>query len=269
MKTNSIMTGARSTGRYWVAAAIFGMACVGRSYAADPVFTVAKENADVESSFTLDFGVFGGESVGQISRTDLVMKLQFEAVPGTSQFLAYEQDVASLTLPGGIETGAIRVEIVQSNNVSFDFDPMTRSGEFTTDDIYAVHFEGDLSPFGIVSPFVLPSMSTGTLIFDDGSDTTGRIEMQWEGEGLIGQPPNAIPFFYTCLVHTLFVVPGTADFDGDADVDLTDFGFFQGCFAGEGQQYVAPICELADFDRDGDVGISDYPVYHNHVTGAQ
>lgn len=50
------------------------------------------------------------------------------------------------------------------------------------------------------------------------------------------------------------------DFDGDGDIDLQDFGFFQNCFTGP----TAPIkegCERADLDHNGHVDSHDYDLF--------
>ena len=233
--------------------------------AAAPDYAIAHNNPDPQavSSFTLDFGDFGGETQAIISETDIVMRYEFAAQNGTSRFLDYDQNVDSLTLPGGLETGAIRIEILESENVSFEFDPNTGIGEFVTNDVYAVHFEGEI---GIESPFVMPASSNGQIIFD--GDDHGRIEMQWEGEGLLGDDPQtAIPFFYTCLIRTVFSIAEQGDFDGDSRIGLVDFGFFQLCYSGNDQAYPDGVCEMADFDRDGDVDEIDYPVFHGLAAG--
>jgi hypothetical protein len=66
------------------------------------------------------------------------------------------------------------------------------------------------------------------------------------------------------------VVLNPADFDGDGDVDLTDFAAFGQCFAGAGNP-PAPGCPAgvdADFDNDGDVDLSDFATFAQNYTGA-
>jgi len=62
------------------------------------------------------------------------------------------------------------------------------------------------------------------------------------------------------------------DFEGDADVDLFDFGYFQQCFNGPAAP--APwsppsqTCQaIFDFDSDTDVDITDYGAFLDAVTG--
>mgnify|MGYP005837764001 CR=1 FL=1 len=50
----------------------------------------------------------------------------------------------------------------------------------------------------------------------------------------------------------------TADFDGDGDVDLVDFGVFQGCFNGPNRPPARSDCSRADFEGDGDVDLVDF-----------
>ncbi len=49
-----------------------------------------------------------------------------------------------------------------------------------------------------------------------------------------------------------------ADFDGDCDVDLDDFGFYQACLSGPGTPQTDPDCQPADLDGDNDVDLDDF-----------
>jgi hypothetical protein len=49
-----------------------------------------------------------------------------------------------------------------------------------------------------------------------------------------------------------------SDFDGDGDVDLSDYGVFLGCYNGPNQAPGAAACDEADADDDGDVDLADY-----------
>ena len=60
------------------------------------------------------------------------------------------------------------------------------------------------------------------------------------------------------------------DFDGDGDVDLTDFTQFQLCFGGSNVP-PAPTCPPgvdADCDGDGDVDLADFLIFQNNFTGS-
>jgi hypothetical protein len=71
-------------------------------------------------------------------------------------------------------------------------------------------------------------------------------------------------FFYL----TLGLEPGTpADFDDDSDVDLVDFGVFQGCFNGPNRPYAQTNCADVDFDHDNDVDLVDFGVFQGCFNG--
>jgi len=57
------------------------------------------------------------------------------------------------------------------------------------------------------------------------------------------------------------------DFDHDGDVDLGDFGFFQGCFNGPNRPPRQAGCEQADADDDNDVDLTDYGVFQGCFNG--
>jgi len=57
------------------------------------------------------------------------------------------------------------------------------------------------------------------------------------------------------------------DFDHDGDVDLGDFGFFQGCFNGPNRPPRQAGCEQADADDDGDVDLADQAVFQGCFNG--
>src|SRR3990170_861638 len=69
--------------------------------------------------------------------------------------------------------------------------------------------------------------------------------------------------------------PGAAprllgDFDGDGDVDLSDFTQFQLCFGGSNNP-PAPTCPPgvdADLDGDGDVDLADFLIFQQNFTGS-
>jgi len=229
---------------------------------AEPIYLAATADPGAPNTFSLDFGVFGGVSSASISRTDYALELDSEA--RTARFVDYRQEVAPLLLPGGISTGAIFVTITESGSGTVD----ESAGAFTTDDLYAVYFEGDLSAYQLKSPVLLPGASTGTVYFHDAE--SGTISMEWTGQGQLlnpFDPKNPIAFFYVCRVNTEFVVPGPGDVDGDVDVDLKDVALFQNCFSGADAAYAIDRCAMADYDHDGDVDLSDYPLVHQNATG--
>ena len=172
----------------------------------DPIRVESQTNLAMESAFTLDFGEFGDIDglgplrTGVISATD--MELSIDPDIGFARFTRYDQDVAPLILPGGFDTGNIRVLLVRGSS-SGTFNPLT--GVFVTNEEYAIYFEGDLSAFGLESPVILASSSTGVLSFDD--VTLGSVSLEWNGESTIGSGEFAVPFTYTCVVNNQFV-PG-------------------------------------------------------------
>jgi hypothetical protein len=149
--------------------------------------------------FTLNFPPeYGGPRSGLISATDFV--LGYDDLAGTAQFESYFQNIDSIELPGGVQTGAITVTVVPGTS-SGTFDVNT--GQFSTSEDYSITFENDLSMFGLVSPVVLPSGSTGLVDF-----ANLRIGQEWAGDGAIGNPSdpkNPIDFAYVCVVNTTFV----------------------------------------------------------------
>ncbi|MBN1492189.1 MAG: hypothetical protein JXA69_19915, partial [Phycisphaerae bacterium] len=63
-------------------------------------------------------------------------------------------------------------------------------------------------------------------------------------------------------------LPGvSADFDGDDDVDMTDFGLFQMCFNGPNRAPAENDCDAPDLDGDGDVDMTDFGVFQACFNG--
>jgi hypothetical protein len=53
-------------------------------------------------------------------------------------------------------------------------------------------------------------------------------------------------------------IGGAGDFDGDSDVDASDFTQFAACFTGPGGGPIGPGCTAGDFDGDDDVDCDDW-----------
>ncbi len=172
---------------------------------ARPIAVVNQENPNEVSSFTLDFGEAGGIASSLIARTDYELEVDPDAA--TARFASYYQEVEPLLLPGGFSTGNIIIEVVDESSAGF-FDVMT--GEFTTSEMYAIYFDGDLSAFGLESPVLLPSASSGTVQLN-GIDG-GSISMAWDGASTLRNPfdpSTEIGFTYTCSVNTVFAAEPT------------------------------------------------------------
>lgn len=243
----SVVTAARTSG--------FGMALAGGligvpAALADHQFLIGSQAPANPSSFTLDFGPFGGQRTANITRTDLTLNLV--QATGMARLTAYSQDVDPLLLPGDISTGDITVTIVPGTSTG-TYNPAT--GTFTTTELYSISFTEDLSPFGLTSPVTLAGNSAGTIDF-----AGNTMQSQWAGVGQLANPSdpnNPITFTYTCTVNVATVTqPGC---DGDAnndgvvnqdDLDLVLFGFG----ASTGQAGFDP---LADFNGNGTVDQDD------------
>ncbi len=62
-------------------------------------------------------------------------------------------------------------------------------------------------------------------------------------------------------------VTPASDFDGDGDVDLSDFARFQACFNGPNRPPVTSDCDDADLDDDNDVDLGDFAVFQTCFNG--
>ena len=195
---------AAATGRSMMSAcaALVGLAGAASAQLshAQPLSIVTNENPAEPGAFTLDFGDLG--MVARSNITSTTYELSIDPVHGTAHLVSYLQHVQPLTLPGGLSTGDITVEIVQGSS-SGSFDSLTRT--FTTSEMYAVHFTGDLSAFGLTSPVLLPSSSIGELLVDP--VLGGQVSMDWDGIGQLANPfdpEHPLTFSYVCAVNTLF-----------------------------------------------------------------
>ncbi len=192
------LTQSVAAGRF--AAVLFIGLLATASAQARPVIVASIEDAANPGFFTLDFGMPGALSTGSITATEYELEVDPEA--GTSKLVHYYQEVQPIILPGGFSTGNIVVELVEGSSTG-RYDQTTRG--FTTSEMYAVHFRADLSAFGLESPVILPSTSSGTVELN-GLDG-GRVDLEWAGEGELlnpFDPENTLQFSYTCVVNTVF-----------------------------------------------------------------
>lgn len=167
-----------------------------------PLRVAAGQDPTQESSFAIDFGGFGGVSNALIARTNF--ELEIDTAAGTARFNRYDQDIDPLMLPGGISTGNIRVEVVPNSSTG-TFNPGT--GEFVTSEVYAIHFDGDLSAYGLTSPVLLPSTSAG--VANAASSWVGFVTMNWAGASQLNNPfdpSSLIDFSYVCSLFMSFSI---------------------------------------------------------------
>jgi hypothetical protein len=167
---------------------------------ASPISLFAEMDQETPSSFTLDFGEFGGRTSSYVQMTDV--ELQVDADVESARFVYYYSEVEPLTLPGGISTGDLTIVMVEGSSAG-TYNRLT--GEFTTSEIYAIYFTGDLSPYGLESPVYLPSESSGIVTFD--ADLGGHISRHCIGSGQMVNPFDPltlINFAYTCSLNALF-----------------------------------------------------------------
>lgn len=194
------------TRRMKMITAMISLALLSSVTVAEPIVVVNRENPAMISAFTLDFGVnLGGVASGLIARTDYAIEV--DADFASARFTTYRQEVEPITLPGGFSTGNLLIEIVPDSSFG-TYNAQT--GLFVTEELYSISFEGDLSAFGLVSPVILPSSSTGILSINPTGES--EINLNWIGEGVLANPFNPqelISFDYSCSVNTLFSVDAT------------------------------------------------------------
>ncbi len=250
----------RGIGRLAVVVAALAVGSAAASSHAENVSIMADQLATPQSSFTLDFGPeLGGPRTALISQTDFAMAI--DPVAGTAAIQNYYQQVESLNILG-LETGALTIRVVPGTSTG-TFDSAT--GQFSTSELYEIHFEGDLSAIGFESPVYLPSASVGTL--SAALDEVGEINLNWDGEFMIPNPLNPqelIAMTYACIVNSQYRAVTPGDINRDGAVNMVDFSQFSGCFNVTGP--VAGGCPAAayvssDIDGSGRVDLNDYAVF--------
>jgi hypothetical protein len=174
---------------------------------ADPVVYQARHDSSpgYESHFTFDFGG-GFTETAAITNTEFSLWIDDLVLPsGDARFLSYFQEIDSVNLPdpqGGttpIPTGQITVEIVGGTSGNGTYNPST--GAFSTSEVYRIHFNGDLSAYGLTAGYVdLPSTSQGTISFEN---NLGRIQQRWEGSYTF--PGSNVSVNYQCAANTVIV----------------------------------------------------------------
>jgi hypothetical protein len=246
--------------RHALWAAVSGLAASSAMAGAQAL--IADQDFAETSAFSLNFA-FLPASPSDISFTQF--DVEVDPLSGTAVFVDYYQEVAALTLPspdgqGVLSTGPLVIEIVPGSSQG-TFDPVTR--EFQTFDLYAIHFTGDLSAFGLSSPVILPGDSLGKILNADANLAAGDIALDWDGEGFLpnpGDPTQPIPFTYTCSTKTNFeagarcnsVCPG--DVNRNCEVGLEDLTVLLANF-GEAADYTTP--RRGDQTNDQAVDLDD------------
>lgn len=214
------------------------------------------------SSFTLDFGG-GVETSANITQTEF--DIAVDAAAETARFTTYNQQVQPLILPGPVSTGDITVTIVPGTS-SGTFTRGSRTGRFSTTEMYRIHFTGDLSLYGLTSPVDLPGASAGTLVF--GTDSDGAATLVWDGVTQLPNPfdpPNLLDLTYRCEVRANFtaaqpVLPHDGDLNCDGSLDFFDIDpFVMALFDPSGYGAAFPGCNIlkADVNDSGTVEFGD------------
>ncbi len=83
----------------------------------------------------------------------------------------------------------------------------------------------------------------------------------YASDGNVGNPPQTITV-------TLFVETAAADFDGDCDVDQSDFGHLQACLGDPCLPPTGPGCVDCDLNGDGCCDALDVAALRERMTGA-
>lgn len=119
------------------------------------------------------------------------------------------------------------------------------------------------------SAFVKPTPTSGT---SDGE--TDLITLTYQTAGLPGGVYTGLLTIINNGESGLRQIPVTLtvqsiapDFDGDGDVDQSDFGRFQACLSGSGFAQLDPACAGARLDNDEDVDFDDFGIFQGCFSG--
>lgn len=222
---------------------VLGVAVSASIASAAPEVIYAVSDPNLPNYFTVNFPPeLGGPQTADIMGTRFMIRLDAEA--GTAGFVSWFQRVAPLSL-AGISTGPITVRLADVSTGFFDAPGKgsENEGAFSTTEAYNVHFAGDLSMFGLQSPFFIPSSSTGTITYDKEGARTGIVSMEWTGVGSIPNPfdpANPFTFTYACAVNSRFVTAVACE-----EVDVLNVECRR--------PYLRAVVHLADESQDGGV----------------
>lgn len=190
------------------------LAIMASTAGAAPQILVAVNDPNQPNQFVVNFPPeLGGPQTAAIPSTKYLLRIDDEK--GTAGIVSWVQRVNPLML-AGINTGNITVRLASDSTGVFDggLKGQEQDGVFSTTEAYNVHFAGDLSMFGLQSPFFIPSSSTGEVVFDAGSSEMGTISMEWTGLGSIPNPfdpANPFVFSYACQVNSRFQVAAACE----------------------------------------------------------
>jgi hypothetical protein len=113
--------------------------------------------------------------------------------------------------------------------------------------------------------------NAGTPVTVVATHSPGYAFVNWTEGGVEVSASKVYPFTVnadrTLVANFVRVGPAPGDFDKDSDVDLADFGHFQGCFNGPNRPYAQAGCADADFDGDTDVDLADFGVFQGCFNG--
>lgn len=200
------MTLARRLGMIGAAAVFAGVLGSAPGAIAATASLHAYEDVEATNQFTLRF--FGNTPDQDLNTSSKIvatrLSLEIDEENGTARFSEYYQIVEPLTLPLGINTGNIIVQI-KSSSGTYD----RNTGDFATHDEYEISFTNDLSFFGFTSPVVIPSVSRGNL---NGGVSAKTIGMTWEGNGELENsqdPSNPFKYTYVCTSTSKTADPST------------------------------------------------------------
>ncbi|MBN1489810.1 MAG: hypothetical protein JXA69_07825 [Phycisphaerae bacterium] len=103
-----------------------------------------------------------------------------------------------------------------------------------------------ISALDNVEHVFLRGLLPGRYVFELTSNATWNFAVAWD----------------TTLAPTV-----QADFDGDGDVDMTDFSAIEACFNGPNRPPATSNCEGPDLDGDNDVDLTDFGVFQACFNG--
>jgi hypothetical protein len=136
---------------------------------------------------------------------------------------------------------------------------------FNTRDVYEVD-----PLFGVAKRTLSPVTSRPTAIGGIGTSTLYVADWQSAIVEIIDRDGTSVGELSLVARSSSFAghawIGFFADFDGDGDIDLADYGSFQRCFTGS-DTGVEPGCEPGDRNRDRRINLFDFAVFPEAATG--